>query len=193
MLARATSGRYAGGRHGTVNGIRMKPKIPARSLGKRTIVIGNSGSGKSTLARQLSERLSVPVIDLDTLHWETAGYGLKRDEKVAACMAAKAASEERWVIEGVYGWLAAVAAPRATALIWLDLSWSECRAGLIERGPRRGADADAFAALLAWGEAYWSRSTSSSHEGHRRMFEAFASPKLKLQSRGEIDAFLARM
>jgi adenylate kinase family enzyme len=171
----------------------MKPKIPALSLGERTIVIGNSGSGKSTLARQISERLSVPAIDLDTLHWETAGCGLKRDEKVAARMAAQAALKERWVIEGVYGWLAAVAAPRATALIWLDLSWSECRTGLIERGPRRGADADAFAELHSWGETYWSRSTSSSHEGHRRMYETFASPKLRLQSRGEIDEFLARI
>ena len=31
--------------------------------------------------------------------------------------------------EGVYGWLAEVAVPRATALIWLDIPWDVCREG----------------------------------------------------------------
>ena len=49
----------------------------------RTLIIGNSGSGKSTLAEQLSTLIAGPAIDLDLLHWETSGYGVKRDENAA--------------------------------------------------------------------------------------------------------------
>ncbi len=40
------------------------------SIGKRIIVIGSSNAGKSTLAHCLAERLGVPLIELDALHWE---------------------------------------------------------------------------------------------------------------------------
>jgi hypothetical protein len=36
-------------------------------------------------------------------------------------MVADATAESKWIIEGVYGWLAELALPRATSLIWLDL------------------------------------------------------------------------
>jgi adenylate kinase family enzyme len=83
----------------------------------RTIVIGNSGSGKSTLAASLAALANVPAIDLDLLDWEGHGYGSKREEAVAREMVREAAVAPGWVIEGVYGWLAEVALPRATALI----------------------------------------------------------------------------
>jgi adenylate kinase family enzyme len=44
-------------------------------LTERTVVIGNSGSGKSTLAEAMAKLAHIPVIDLDLLHWEGAGYG----------------------------------------------------------------------------------------------------------------------
>jgi adenylate kinase family enzyme len=165
---------------------RLRSAIPLPDLRGRTVIIGNSGSGKSTLALHISNRFSVPVVDLDSLHWEDDGYGRKRDEKMAFQLAVGEASKPNWIIEGVYGWLANAALPRADTLIWLDLPWRQCRAGLLARGMRRGADERAFADLLAWAEAYWARSTSSSFEGHRQLFEAFAPPKLRLQGREEI-------
>src|SRR5665213_1597808 len=96
---------------------------------QRTVIIGNSGSGKSTLADRLAARLHIPAIDLDLMHWEDEGYGQKRDESAARRLVAEAADEPRWIIEGVYGWLADAAIPRATGLVWLDLPWSECLAG----------------------------------------------------------------
>jgi len=39
-------------------------------------------------------------------------------------MTLEVSTQPLWIIEGVYGWLAEVALPRATALIWLDLPWS---------------------------------------------------------------------
>jgi hypothetical protein len=64
------------------------------------------------------------VIDLDLLNWEGNGYGRKRDEDAARRMTLEVSTQPLWIIAGVYGWLAEVALPRATALIWLDFPWS---------------------------------------------------------------------
>lgn len=160
------------------------------TLGSRVVIVGNSGSGKSTLAQHLAQRLGAPPIDLDHIHWQNR-VGEKREESLATDMVVEAASKARWIIEGVYGWLAAAALPFATSLIWLDLPWTVCSEGLLRRGPWNGATADEHQAFLQWAEAYWQRTTSSSFAGHLALFENFSGPKLRLQSRPEIDALLA--
>ena len=89
------------------------------------------------------------MTDLDAVHWEGAGYDLKRDEESALAMVRDVAAGNCSIIEGVYGWLAEVAAPRATALIWLDMPWAVCRAGLLQRSQARDADASCPDALIA--------------------------------------------
>lgn len=159
------------------------------SFGPRIVIIGNSGSGKTTLARALASHFAIPTIDLDRIHWDGT-VGIRRDEDAARRMTRDEAAKPRWVIEGVYGWLAETALPRATALIWLDLPWSECRAGLVERGPWPGADEADFAEFLAWAEAYATRQTSTSLAGHRQIFDAFSGPKHRLDSRPAIEGFV---
>ena len=159
------------------------------ALSRRVIIIGNSGSGKSTLACKIGHLFGVPVIDLDSFHWEGNIYGHKRDEQVAREMVIKATKAKRWVIEGVFGWLANIGVEQATALIWLDLPWVECREGLFTRGERHGANETSFADLLAWSEDYWVRQTSSSFEGHLRLYESFPVTKLRLHSRNEVLEF----
>jgi adenylate kinase family enzyme len=160
---------------------------------QRTVVIGNGGSGKSTFAESLAVLSHMRAIDLDLLHWEDDGYGRKRDEDDAKRLVRDAAAAPRWIIEGVYGWLAEVALPRATALIWLDLPWSVCQAGLLARGRRRGGTEVDFADLLKWSAAYWDRQTSSSFTGHARLFENFPRLKLRLHEREEVRDLLARI
>src|SRR6266436_8697460 len=147
------------------------------SLVERTVIIGNSGSGKSTLAEAIASLVHIPVIDLDLLHWEQDGYGTKRHEDVARQMAFHVSNQPRWIIEGVFGWLAEVALPKATALVWLDFPWSLCRAGLLARGPRRGATDQDDVELLKWAETYWNRQTPSSFADHSRMFANFPGTK----------------
>lgn len=156
------------------------------ALRQRVIIVGNSGSGKSTLACKIGDVFCIPVFHLDSFHWEDEEYGRKRDEETALQMVRHVTSAPRWIIEGVYGWLAQPAVEQATALIWLDLPWSECRDGLLER---HGANAAAFADLLAWTEAYWVRQTSSSFAGHLSLYEAFMRHKLRLCGRNEVVEF----
>jgi hypothetical protein len=130
----------------------------------------------------------IPAIDLDSLHWERDGH--KRNEETAKRLVGEAAAAPSWIIEGVFGWLAEIAIPRATALVWLDLPWSVCREGLLARGQRGGSEAN-FADLIAWSAAYWDRKTSSSFEGHSRLFESFPGIKLRLRDRGEVRQLLA--
>jgi adenylate kinase family enzyme len=120
--------------------------------GSRVVIIGNSGSGKSTLAQELAQRLGASATDLDHIHWRDS-YGIKRDEDAAKRMVADASAESKWIIEGVYGWLAEVALPRATSLIWLDMPWTICREGLSARGRRRGASEGDHAAAAGMGRS----------------------------------------
>jgi len=117
-------------------------------LAHRTVILGNSGSGKSTLAGAMASVVGIPVIDLDLLHWEQDGYGTKRNEDVARQMALDVSNEPRWIIDGVFGWLAEIALPKATALVWLDFPWGFWRAGLLACGLRRGATSRDAAGLL---------------------------------------------
>ncbi|WP_131871757.1 MULTISPECIES: hypothetical protein [unclassified Bradyrhizobium] len=162
-------------------------------LTERTVVIGNSGSGKSTLAEAVADLAQIPAIDLDLLHWEEGSYGLKRNEDVTRKMVLDISDQPRWIIEGVFGWLAEVALPKATSLVWLDLPWSVCRAGLLARGLRRGATSQDAAELMKWAEAYWSRQTPSSFAGHSKMFNDFSGTKLRLESREQVDRFLENL
>ena len=163
------------------------------ALTQRTVIIGNSGSGKSVFAERLAALNHVPVIDLDFLHWLDDGYRIKREEEVAKCLVRDAAAAPRWIIEGVYGWLAEIALPRASALVWLDLPWSVCRESLVLRGQQRGGKEAGFADLLSWAEAYWDRQTSSSFGGHSRLFENFVGTKWKLHNREEVRELLMRL
>ena len=101
--------------------------------------------------------------------------------------------ETRWIIEGVFGWLAEIVLPKATALVWLDFPWGLCRAGLLARGLRRGATRRDAADLMKWAEAYWSRQTPSSFAGHSKLFNDFSRAKLRLENREQVAELLGNL
>jgi adenylate kinase family enzyme len=156
----------------------------------RTLVLGNSGSGKSWLSAQLTRTLGTRATDLDAIHWEPDGYNVAREKQFAIAMVRQISEGETWIIEGVYGWLAREAAPRATAMIWLDIVGDECLDNLRERGLRRGGDEASFTALLSWATDYSKRQTSSSFAGHELLFMAFDGRKVRLRSRRDIAEFI---
>ena len=94
---------------------------------------------------------------------------------------------------GVYGWLAEIALPRASALVWLDPHWDLCRASLILRGQRLGAKETDFTHLRTWAGAYWDCQSSSSLAGCSRLFENFAGARWKLHNRKRERELLVRL
>jgi adenylate kinase family enzyme len=158
----------------------------------RTLIIGNGGSGKTWLAARLGERLRVPVLELDTVHWIAGGgYRSARDKAESRRIVDDFAKGERWIIDGVYGWLIAEAAPRATALVWIDLPEEECLANVRARGNRGEADEVQFASLLAWVASYRRSENLNQFWGHERLFTGFTGTKRILRSRADLDALLA--
>jgi energy-coupling factor transporter ATP-binding protein EcfA2 len=151
----------------------------------RLVVMGNSGSGKSTFAKQVGAVLALPTHDLDVLCRHLDGQ--QRDEGEAKTLVAEVATGDRWVIEGVFPLLVKLALARATALVWLDLSWNECREGLVQRGPHHGMDPSDPDALLAWANAH-----SDLLPAHARLYNTFGGQKVRLLTRHEAEALSRR-
>ncbi|CAN7683049.1 adenylate kinase [Pseudomonas umsongensis] len=152
----------------------------------RTLIIGNSGSGKSWLAQRLAERLQVPWTDLDRIHWLSDEHSIARPRAEALAMARIAAGQERWVIEGVYGWIASELLPRTTTLIWLSVADEVCVANIRQREIN---DDERLIALLEWAGSYRQRDDSSGYTAHQRLFEGFTGTKMRLTDRTEITVF----
>lgn len=155
----------------------------------KTLVIGNSGSGKSWLSERLADSLNATWTDLDLIHWQPGGFNVARQRDEAIELAHEAANADRWVIEGIYGWLVAEIQSNAKALIWLDLIEAECTDNIRKRGIRRDGSDASFEALLRWAETYRSRDGSSSYTAHSRIFQEFSGTKRRLGSRAEIESF----
>ena len=64
-------------------------------------IVGYSGSGKSTLARFLSEKLSAPVLYLDTVHW-LPGWQERPREQTREIVKKFLDENGAWVIDGSY-------------------------------------------------------------------------------------------
>jgi adenylate kinase family enzyme len=162
----------------------------------RTVIIGNSGSGKSYLAKSLSAIYSTPIIHLDQLFWMPGGFNEKRPMDEIKSEIERKRNETAWIIEGVFGELAEMFLSRAHSLIFLDMDWTVCHAGLLVRGSESSKQLDAakaeenFKELLLWAEQYWIRTNLCSHSGHLRLFSNFAGHKFKFTCRAEVDDFL---
>lgn len=159
----------------------------------RSLIIGNSGSGKSWLAKRLAEHLQVPWIDLDLIHWISDEHSIPRPRAEALGMARMAASKERWVIEGVYGWMVSELVEQATALIWLCLEDEDCVSHIRQREAKRDDSDELLIALQDWAGSYRTREGSSGFAAHQCLFEGFDGSKLQLMNRAEVTAFINTM
>ena len=87
---------------------------------KRVSVIGISGSGKSTLARAISDRLGLPLLELDGV-FNLAGWETKPVDEFRSEVSAFVAGD-RWVVDGNYvnQGVAELVWSRADTVVWLD-------------------------------------------------------------------------
>lgn len=152
----------------------------------KLLIFGNSGSGKSTLAKALSERHTLPHLDLDTIVWEPGQIAVARaPEAVHADLDAFIAAHPAWVIEGCYGELIDAAAPACEQLIFLNPGLRACLANNRRRPwePHKYVSAEAqdamFDNLQAWVTGYYTRDDAWSLAAHRRVFDAHTGNKRK--------------
>lgn len=104
---------------------------------KRVAVIASaSGNGKTTVGRALAQRLGVPFVELDALHW-----GPNWTEASAEELRARVepiVTTEAWVIDGVYrGKLGDLVLENADVVVWLDLPARVWFRRLLRRTVRR--------------------------------------------------------
>ena len=81
----------------------------SHTLKPRIHIIGGPGSGKSYIATKLAERFGIPAHDLDDLFWDrtASSYRVRAESSERDHQLAAIASQDGWIIEGVYyQWLA---------------------------------------------------------------------------------------
>ncbi len=89
---------------------------------QRISVVGTSGSGKTTLAREISQRLTIPHVELDYLHWQPNWVEVPND--VFQKRVSQALSGNSWVVDGNYSMVRDIVWGRADTIVWLDYSLS---------------------------------------------------------------------
>lgn len=107
---------------------------------QRVMIIGQPGSGKSTLARNLGLRTGLPVVHIDTIHWQPGWIERSRDEKTHLCYAVEA--RDRWIFEGGHSVTWGNRMARADLVIWIDRSaalrfWRVLLRTLLQHGRSR--------------------------------------------------------
>ncbi|MBN2044507.1 MAG: hypothetical protein JW757_05760 [Anaerolineales bacterium] len=91
---------------------------------KRIHVIGQGGAGKTSLAAEVSARLGIPHIELDSVfwyeNWQQSPPG-KFESQVAEVVAGDA-----WVLDGNYRRARPIIWPRVETVVWLDYPLLVC-------------------------------------------------------------------
>jgi adenylate kinase family enzyme len=87
---------------------------------QRVAVIGTSGSGKTTMAQRLAQRLQVPHVELDALHWDPNWTPVSRE--VFRQRVDQALCGEAWTTDGNYSAVRDIVWGRADTVVWLDYS-----------------------------------------------------------------------
>ena len=162
----------------------------------RTVIVGNSGSGKSWLAKRMGENTATPVIHLDEIFWLPGGFNDKRSASDVLNLVNARKDEADWIVEGVFGDLAAQFLHSAQTLIWLDFPWPVCKQRLETRGSESKAhmgrvqSEQGVRELIQWAEAYYSRSGSCCYAAHLGLLESFTGQQLRFCTDMQVQEFL---
>ena len=92
--------------------------------GQHIAIVGPTGSGKTTLAVQLAQRLNIPHIELDALHWEP--NWTEAPIEVFHARVRAALSGPAWIVDGNYSKAREIVWDRIDTVVWLDYRLSLC-------------------------------------------------------------------
>jgi adenylate kinase family enzyme len=153
----------------------------------RIAILGNSGSGKSMLACWLAGRGGAPLLDLDTVAWESGKATVARPEDAAVSdVNAFCTRNGSWVLEGCYANLIRVALPYTPILVFLDLEEEQCISNCRARPwephkyTSKAAQDERLPFLLTWVRQYYVRDGEMSHSSHAAAYAGYLGPKYLL-------------
>ncbi len=98
---------------------------------ERIILIGCPGSGKTTLSGKLADKLGLPLIHLDVLHWRDGWQTIPKDEFDKLQMAELI--KPHWIIDGNYNRTIPLRLQYCDTVIWLDYPRITCMLGVLRR------------------------------------------------------------
>jgi adenylate kinase family enzyme len=166
---------------------------------QRVMIIGQPGAGKSTLARQVADRLGLPVVHIDHIHWQAGWVERSFAEKTRMCLEAEAGAA--WVFEGGHSATWDNRMARADMVIWLDRTvalrlWRVVKRAVLYWGRRRSDMPDGCVerfgpeSLPFW--AYIWRTRKTGRAGIARLMAQVPGGKraVHLHSNAEVAAFL---
>lgn len=165
----------------------------------RAVIIGNGGSGKTWLVNRLAARNHASVIHLDEIFWQPGGFDRKRSPMEIAELIEASKDAESWIVEGVFGELAAKYLDAAQMLIWLDIDWPICEARLQTRGSEskrhmnREQSEKGLRDLIERAPHYYDRNDGRSWTGHQALFDGFRGDRIRLTSQDEVEELLAHL
>lgn len=98
---------------------------------KRILVVGISGSGKTRFANLLSNKLNLPVVNLDSIFWKE--NWVEEDESVVIQKIKAVLDTEVWIIEGYIEPLSRERVKAADVVIYLDYTGLQAARGGMKR------------------------------------------------------------
>jgi adenylate kinase family enzyme len=111
---------------------------------KKVIIIGSSGAGKTVLAQALSRKLSIPHVELDSIHHQDNWQPIDKNEFVSVVN--KLTSKDSWIFCGNYFSILGIEFwKKADTIIWCDYSFPLVLRRLLRRTVRR-----VFTKQLLW-------------------------------------------
>jgi adenylate kinase family enzyme len=142
------------------------------------VVIGCAGSGKTSFARALAlRREDCPHVELDELFW--GPHWTPKPMAEFKALASAAAAGQRWVIDGNYKAVRELVWPRATHIVWLDVSLARVMWQVTRRTLWRATSGQALwhGNRESWRKAFFSRESIlwwalRTHGRKRREFAA---------------------
>lgn len=84
---------------------------------QRIVILGAGGSGKSTFAQKLHQKTGIPLIHLDTIHWQNDGTRMSIKEFDSRLQ--KILNQNNWIIDGNYERTLPLRVQHATEVIFL--------------------------------------------------------------------------
>lgn len=166
---------------------------------QRVMIIGQPGSGKSTLARALGDKLDLPVVHIDKIHWQPGWIERDNTEKDRLC--AEVHARAKWIFEGGHSNTWPERIDRADTLICLDFPLRVRSYRILKRrfeylGATRPDMPENCPENLNWEFMHFVWTTRKANR--TKMLEFFNSvpnskEKYRLHDRSEVDRFLEQI